>query len=376
MRYRVGSVALVVLMGFHPAAQRRTAFDLDRAGWEAIRANRLVEAADAFQEALRLDPRNVRVTLGAGLAAHLLGRSEEARQHLVAALQLEPSMTEASVLLGQILYGDGDLAGAIHVYEQAQAHAPGSHLLLTRLEAWRREVALHDRFTQRFGDHFTVLFEGPAEEALAGRVIELLEASYWRIGTALGAYPNGTITVVLYTKEQFRDVTRSPSWAAAAFDGRIRVPVQGALKNPRQLDRVLAHEFTHALTHSLAPRGVPQWLTEGLALFFEPGERNGARDLVARRAATAAEGEAGDGASIPLARLEESFHGLDAEQARHAYAQSAAAAQALVDRAGMIGVLNLLSYVGQGLPFPDAFERAVFVSYAEFRASWSAGRSP
>jgi tetratricopeptide (TPR) repeat protein len=350
--------ALIALVSL--AAQGRTAAELEKAGWEAIRASRLPEAADAFRAALRQEPRNVRLMLGAALAAHLLGRSEEARQQLVAALEAQPALTDASLLLGQILYRAGDLTGAIHVYEQALAHAPGDTHLTSRLEEWRREAALHDRFSQRYGDHFTVLFEGPQEEALARQVIERLEAHYWRIGTALGAYPNGIVTVVLYTNEQFRDVTRSPAWAAAAFDGRIRVPMRGALRSAAELDRVLAHEYAHALVHSLAPRGVPQWLNEGLAQIFEPGGLKAAGPVAAPDPGAPA-------VELPLSRLEKSFEGLDKEQARQAYARSAQAAQALVDQAGMSGILNLLSFVGDGLPFAQAFERAVFVSYADFQ---------
>src|SRR5512145_2972876 len=93
-------------------SQRPTALDLERAGWQAVRGDRLPEAATAFSEALRLEPRNARLLLGAGLTAHLLGRSEEARQYLTAALQAQPSLTEASPLLGQVLCQRGDIDGA------------------------------------------------------------------------------------------------------------------------------------------------------------------------------------------------------------------------------------------------------------------------
>ena len=69
------------------------------------------------------------------------------------------------------------------------------------------------------------------------------------------------IAVVLYTGEQFRDITRAPSWAAGAYDGVIRVPMRGALDKREELDRVLSHEFTHALIRTLASRGVPAWRT-------------------------------------------------------------------------------------------------------------------
>jgi len=337
-------------------AQRPTAAELDKSGWAAVRANRLQEAADAFREGLRLEPRNVRLMLGAAVTAHLMGRAEEARQQLVAVLQLQPSLTDASILLGQILYRDGDLSGAIQTYEQALVHAPDNQVLTANLETWRKEIALHDKFTQRFGDHFTAMFEGPKEEALAAKIIEMLEASYWRIGTALGAYPNGILTVVLYTNEQFRDVTRSPTWAVASFDGRIRVPMRGAVENPRELDRVLAHEFTHALVRTLATRGVPAWLNEGLAAALERAGGDPASAL-------------SDGAPVPLTALTTGFGRLSGSDAQRAYATSALAAQRLLDEAGGFAVANLLRDLGRGEDFNTAFLHRIQRSFADFQAA-------
>ncbi len=150
-RPRSALLALLLLLTIHASAlaQRPTAAELDKTGWDAIRASKLQEAADAFREGLRLEPRNVRLMLGAAVAANLMGRAEEARQQLVAVLQLQPALTDASILLGQILYRDADLAGAIQVYEQALVHAPDNQILTTNLENWRKEIALHDKFTQR-----------------------------------------------------------------------------------------------------------------------------------------------------------------------------------------------------------------------------------
>ena len=203
------------------------------------------------------------------MAAHLQGREDEARRFLVDALKIDPALTAASLLLGNVLYQAGDIDGAIDVYQQALTHAPDHPQLTKQLDAWRKEAALHSGFGRKLGDHFTVLFEGPAEAELADRAVAILESAYWRIGTALYTYPADVITVILYTREQFRDITQSPEWAAGAFDGRIRLPVQGALQNRAQFERVLSHEFTHALIQSVASRGVPFWLHEGLAVCFE-----------------------------------------------------------------------------------------------------------
>ena len=343
-------------LGLSSGVQRPTPAQQARAGWDALNAGRPADAAAAFDAALKSDPRQPHLLLGAGLAAHLLGRPDEARRLLLDALKYDPAFAPASLLLGELLYRATDLDGAIQVYEQALVHHPGHAQLSAKLEAWRKEAALHDRFARKLGDHFTVLFEGPAEAELAAMTVEILERTYWRIGSALYTYPPDVITVVLYTREQFRDITQSPEWAGGAFDGRIRVPVLGAAKNIRELERVLAHEFTHALVRSIAPRGVPQWLNEGLAMNFE------GTDITAHVERTrAAESR------HSLAALERSFSDMDSKSATLAYAQSAAAVKLLLDEAGTSAVVGILTDLARGLPFVEAFERHTNMNYADFQ---------
>jgi tetratricopeptide (TPR) repeat protein len=83
------------------------------AGWEAIRAGKNEEAAASFGVAIRDEPRDPSLWPGAGLAAQLLGDTPKARESLEQALKLAPNFTTASLLLGGLLYRDGDLQGAI-----------------------------------------------------------------------------------------------------------------------------------------------------------------------------------------------------------------------------------------------------------------------
>jgi len=354
--------ALTLLLLLAQAAQPTTSDGWTAAGWRALRAGSAEEAAADFSQALRLNGANPLALLGAGSAASARGRADEARLHLTRALREQPSLTAASLLLGEILYRAADLSGAIGVYEQALARAPGDTRLTARLEAWQREAAVHDTFSTRIATHFNILFEGPADQPMAARVSEMLEAVYWQVGGAIGAYPKDILTVVLYSKEQFRDVTQSPSWAGALYDGRIRVPVAGRI-DEKALRRVLAHEFTHAVVYSLAPRGVPQWLNEGLAILMERGG-------VAPPPAPAEPAEPAKGEVPALAKLEGSFARLSPDEARTAYATSGAAAQALLDRAGPMVIYNLLSNLGNGMKFEDAFERAALMPYSAFKDTW------
>ena len=331
-------------------------------GWEAIRDGRHQDAAAAFALALDAEPRDPSIHLGSGVAAYLLGQSTAAQHALERALELAPSLTDASLLLANILYRASDIAGAIRVYESALQYAPAQETLITRLEALRREAAVHTDFLQSHGAHFTVLFEGTADPDLAGRVIGILEAAYWRVSTAFAIYPERTITVVLYTQEQFRDVTRSPQWAAAAYDGRIRLPVRGAEADPRELERVIIHEFTHALVQTVAPRGVPMWLHEGLAVMFEPDSDAWIDEQLANAPAR-----------LPLARLADSFGDLSGDDARLAYAQSAAIVRALFDGGGPLTVGAVLQDIARGDTFATAFEQRMFMSYDTFVSGLATG---
>ncbi len=330
-------------------------------GWDALREGRNDDGAAAFALAIDAEPRDPSLHLGAGLAAFLLGQPTAARHSLERALALAPGLTPASLLLGDLLYRGSDIDGALRVFEEAQRHDPRNATLPARIEILRREAAVHSGYFASHGARFTVLFEGPADEALASRALEMLEAAYWRVSTALALYPEQIITVILYTDEQFRDITRSPQWAAGAYDGRIRVPVRGALDDAGELERVLVHEFTHALVQAVAPRGVPVWLHEGLAVSFEPSGSDWADRQLTRSTAR-----------LPLTRLAGSFESLSTDEARIAYAQSAAIVATLVERGGAAAVGAVLQDIARGDGFAVAFERHFFMTYDDFVASLAA----
>src|SRR5262245_8890310 len=197
----VWALALIVAL---QAAPPTAADAWTSAGWRALRAGAVEEAAADFARALQSDGSQPLALLGAGTVAHIRGNEADARLQLTRALHEQPSLTAASLLLGQILYSQGDLSGAIDVYERAAARDAGETRLTSRLAAWGREAALHDTFSTRVATHFTILFEGPADQPLAARVTEMLESVYWQVGGALGLYPPDVLTVVLYSKEQFR----------------------------------------------------------------------------------------------------------------------------------------------------------------------------
>lgn len=354
-------VAAVLVLSSAAAAFAQTspkAAMLEQQGWVALEAGHAQAAEQAFREAIALDPKTAQLHLGHGMAAFVLRHDADAKASLERALVLAPGLTRARAQLAQLAKRQGDLQEAIRLYEIVATEVPRDAGVRDTLERWKREADLHDRMNLTVGDFFTVSFEGQEDAGMAAQALESLNRAYWRICDLFGAFPPRSVPVVLYSGEQFRDITRSPQWAAAAFDGTIRVPMRGAGEKGEDLDRVLSHEFAHALIRSLATRNLPTWLNEGLASVLESDRLDWAEDRVAKAA------------RVPtLAALAGSFGKLSGAEAQVAYAASALAARRMLDDAGGIAVANLLRDLGNGVDFESAFLHRMQRSFADFQAS-------
>jgi tetratricopeptide (TPR) repeat protein len=344
-----GAVVLVWWAAVH--AQSSLA-ELNDAGWKNLRAGNVTRAAANFRDALELAPDDPVILFGAAAVAHAQGKQTEAMARLERSLELKPSLTAASILLGKIAYDEGDADLAIKTYEQALTYQPGNATLTKQLDAWKRDSSTHATFSDRRYERFRVMFEGRANETLASTASRTLSSAFYRIGSTLGEYPPNTVVAVLYTERQFRDVTHAPVWSGGQYDGRIRIPVAGAEQDEQRFEQVLVHELSHAVVAGIAPRGVPHWLNEGLAQYFD-----GTSADEARRRMKAL------GRSIPLKMLEGGFGGMNSATARVAYDESLLAVGVMADRPGF-GWIRLLHRLGDG----ESFERAITnfgLSYAD-----------
>ena len=324
--------------------------------WAALERHDADKAAVLFRQELEQLPRDPTLHFGAGSAAHALGQTRSALSSLKRAVELDPEFAEALTMLGQVAYesGDGDLA--IRSLEKASALRPRDSELAELLNRWRRESSVHHSYIEKPAGHFRILYEGIAEQSIGDRVARVLENGYTNIGRTLNSYPSETLTVILYTNRAFQDITRSPSWAAGGYDGRIRVAVGGALR-PADLDRVVTHELVHAIVASAAPRRVPAWLSEGLATYLESSDRSWVAAVIHKASAL-----------VPLDDLGNGFSGLDEQRALVAYAESAVAAEILCTKLGP-NIGAFLKMVGNGSSVDEAL-LAFQVQPNAFHSEW------
>ena len=325
--------------------------------WEALNRGDASKAASLFREALERSPRNPVLHFGAGWAAYALGRYDAATSALKRALEYNPSFVQAAALLGAVAYANSDLDLAIRSMEKAAALAPNDPRIRRQLDEWRKESAVHAGLNERTTARFRVLYEGTKQQAIGDRVSSVLESAYLTIGKQLDSYPGETLTVILYTNKQFQDITRAPAWAGGGYDGRIRLPVGGALRTPATLDRVVRHELVHAMIANLAPRNVPTWVNEGLASVLESPDRAWVRKALAQTSNVFA-----------LEDLSEGFDHLNGAEALVAYAESAVAGEILCERLGPnLGIF--LQMLGRGHT-PDQALSTLDVRPEAFHAEW------
>jgi tetratricopeptide (TPR) repeat protein len=277
------------------------------------------------------------------------GQYAEAATQAEHAVQLDPKSASALSLLGFAYYNSGRLEDTIGAWQHS-LELQSNEVIRQYLARAQREAKAEDHFNERNSTHFVLHYEGrkPAS-ALTGDLLRTLDRQYGELARDLGFSPEAPIAVILYTEQQFFDVTQAPSWAGALYDGKLRIPVRDVSEVSPQMERILRHELTHSFVHAAAGR-CPAWLNEGLAQMEEPRSSAPFASLL------------GDlfrsGKAAPLHVLEGSFVRFNSAQARLAYAESLAATEYLRSNYGMSGIRRMLDQLREGEP-PEAALRAV-----------------
>lgn len=325
--------------------------------WAALDRGDAEKAAAIFREEIERSPDNAALLYGAGYAAFTLGRTDAAISFLKRSIECNPKFVQAMVLLSQIAYQAADLDLAVSTLEKAAAIAPRDRRIAQQLDQWHKESAVHNRLNENTTARFKVLYEGATQKAIGDQVSALLESAYWRIGKTMNTYPSETLNVILYTNRQFQDITRAPAWAGGGYDGRIRLPVGGALRSPKTLERVVTHEYVHAVIHNAAGDDIPTWINEGLASYMESPDRSWAAAALRR-----ADGR------ISIEDLAGSFSEFDSDTALVAYAESLIAGQLLCERLGP-NLGPFLQMLGSGHSVDQALS-TVNIQPELFYAEW------
>lgn len=352
--------ALAADPGFEQARSNLAAALATQAQRE-IGAGNLDDARTRLERAVALAPGEAPYRLLLGALHFRRGDLYDARQHVDRALELEPALAEARELSGDLYYQDGRLDRARAEWEAALPASGGrAHAIRSKIDRVSRDAAAEAGFNRDVSRHFTIQYDGPVPPQVARTALRLLENAYDRLWREFGRAPQHDIPVILYTREQFAHVTRSPAWVAGSYDGKIRIPVGGLRtdEDAEGLAPILAHELTHAFIRANVPGALPLWFEEGLAEHFG--------SLAAADAAHAGRAPGGG------------FSGLDAVSAAlrggprvaDAYAAARVAIELMLRLDGFWLPRRILELTATGRPFAAALRDASGLEPAEFEQRW------
>ena len=271
--------------------------------------------------------------LGRGYALLLKSEFSSALELIEKARKLSPGLAQAAALAGWARYRLNQTDEAIADLQTAQRLQPNAGVAQLLAQVTQDKNVEGD-FREGESSHFIIRYHGGASRQLASEVTRTLEDQFQTLRAELHYNPPEPISVILYTEEAFRDVTRVPGWTGGANDGRIRVPVQGMDSVSPELANILKHELTHSFLFQKTAGHCPTWLHEGLAQWMEGRRsRTDAANLVALF-------EAGKGKQLRY--YDGSWMHMTEPQARFAYAWALAVVESIEAQSGPDAIDRLL----------------------------------
>ncbi|WP_303720247.1 peptidase MA family metallohydrolase [Malonomonas rubra] len=354
---------------YHPVLRENLEFAYLSAAHGMIKDKHYEKAAELLLEAQEFNDQQRQFWSLRGLALLEMKKYYEAEAELQEALGMgEP---DATILfwLAKIYYNTDRMYDALDVLEDAAEVAPDNHAVVEMLDKVRRELTVEEKMDKEYGGHFIITFDGDKNDALGDAVLDVLEEAYNWVGSQLDYYPQEQVTVLLYSHQEFRELTRSPDWAGGLYDGKIRLPVGGISKVNDYVRILLYHEYMHVALNDLAKGNLPVWLNEGLA---QEAERR-----IARPVTHAVDQDSSAKQLLSLKRLEKPFLDLNGKQAALAYQQSYSLVRYLLHNYGWHLVGDLLRALRSGQAIEQAFDSVFEVyglKYAEFEGVWRGGR--
>lgn len=255
-------------------------------------------------------------------------------------------------------YNNGNADMALENMEKSIALNPYDSKVKNKYNEIKSQADNEKNFNSTESGMFNVKYEGGIDDVNGYIVLSVLDEAYFSIGSELNFYPKNKTAVVLYSKENFFDITKSPKWSGAIYDGRIKVPLGGINDKHTRLVEVLRHEYSHALIHELSKGKAPMWLNEGLAQYFEGKEVSdyGAfKNRFKKRK------------NFKFKSLESSFIGLGKSSANNAYFLSLAAVEYIIDsQGGVYKMKSMLKSLGEGNSIEKVLNSELYLSYDKF----------
>jgi tetratricopeptide (TPR) repeat protein len=314
-------------------------------------------AIELYRHALKLASEDLSLTLALSYMLVKQAQYGEAIEMLNPAATVYPKVADIPLLLGSAYYSMENLDRAVEEWKKALA-IQDSQPVRDALAKAEKEKEASSSLEEIQSVHFLLHYDGVEAKGLGEKILDTLESALRDLELDLDYYPRETIVVLVYSKDAFRDITRTPDWVGAMNDGKIRIPASGLTGVTPELTRLLRHELTHSFVHLITLDRCPVWFNEGVAQLEEGASTASLGAQLGREFA---------GGNMPTYKtLESSFMNLHHDQALLAYAKSLAALEYIRDTYGMIEIRLLLKAMAANSDVSALFERELRLPYLSF----------
>lgn len=293
--------------------------------------------------------------------AHYHDRNfDQAMRYAREAIREQPEHVDAHFLLGELYYLRQELTKALESLERAVKLAPNRKDIQEGLERVRQELKVEKDLARSDTHPFVVRFAEGQIPVDVSSLRQLLRDTHRLVGQQMGHFPDHSVTVILYPEKEFQQVRGVSHQAGGLYDGKIRLPARSGNLASAELERVLWHEYTHAVIHDLSKARCPLWLNEGIATLQEARVR--APDLSEARAAFRA-GKLPAWSALWDAPYEQAT-------LRRNYQVSYLIAKYLVERWSWKDLVGVLKRLAQGYPIGDALQAQYKEAPAVIEKEW------
>ncbi len=362
----------------------------------------LTEARKLLEKALKINPKD-EACYGKLAATEYLARKKEAVKTLVAEVEKFNSKPGifyhelALALEDRRIYGDSEifLKKAIELREDLAGPKTALGLLYLRIgkeEEGRKqldEAFKLDSFNVRVSnsrkvlDHlakyetlqtknYTIKFDPKNDKLLAEFLAEYLEDMHTKLAKDFAFEPEGRTLIELFNNHEMfsgRTVGLPDLHTIGACTGRVVTMVSPKGKGiPRAFNwgRVIRHELVHVFNLAQTDFQCPHWLTEGLAVRQEGGNRPPIWNVILRERF-----EKNDLLTLDTILLGFVRPRNQAEW-NLAYCQANLYVQFVIETFGIEAIAKLLKAYGEGLDDAAALPKSVGIDKAEFEKRYKA----
>ncbi len=303
----------------------------------------------------------IRSEIVRGISLYKEGLNNEALQCLEDVIRRGVISPEAHFVLGNIYYNKNELLKAIKNWEIAQQHSP-NETIQSRIIKAKKELKHDEKLSDKISCNFILKYDQD-DTYSSELVLHLLVNSYNQLAYDCGWYENSEFTVILYSYEDFSNILNVPSWAAAIYDGKVRIPFQYASLDIDELESIIRHELTHAILHCIAGNKVPAWLHEGIAQY-----KDGVDDSDVKKTLKEA---VVNNRLIPISELNAGFGNIkDKTQVKIAYAESLDFIEYLINNYGFYTILDVLNKFNNHTSLNELFHYVYRIDLNQLENNW------